>query len=233
VKGAFTDAKADRMGCFELADEGTLFLDEIANVPPQQQAKLLRVLETHEIQRVGSSKIRKVDVRVISATNANLGEAVAKGDFREDLLYRLNTVEVHLPPLRDRQEDIPLLATHFLGKQAARYGRDIEGFSPAAMAALREHTWPGNVRELQHSVERSVLMARGSRIEASDLGLRRRDDGTVLMDELTLDEAERLMIEKALERYQGNVSKAAEALGLSRSALYRRLQRHESEDDEP
>ena len=231
VKGAFTDAKTDRVGCFELADGGTLFLDEIANVPLQQQAKLLRVLETREIQRVGSSKTRKVDVRVISATNANLGEAVARGDFREDLLYRLNTVEIAIPPLRDRQDDIPLLAMHFLGKQAARYGRDIEGFSPSAMNALREHTWPGNVRELQHSVERSVLMARGSRIEASDLGLRRRDDGTVLIDELTLDEAERLMIEKALERYQGNVSKAAEALGLSRSALYRRLQRHESEED--
>lgn len=231
VKGAFTDAKTDRIGCFELADGGTLFLDEIANVPLQQQAKLLRVLETREIQRVGSSKTRKVDVRVISATNANLGEAVANGDFREDLLYRLNTVEIRLPPLRERQEDIPLLAMHFLGKQAARYGRDIEGFSPAAMSALREHPWPGNVRELQHSVERSVLMARGSRIEASDLGLRRREDGTVLMDELTLDEAERLMIEKALERYQGNVSRAAEALGLSRSALYRRLQRHETEEE--
>jgi DNA-binding NtrC family response regulator len=230
VKGAFTDAKTDRVGCFELADGGSLFLDEIANVPLQQQAKLLRVLETREIQRVGSSKTRRVDVRVISATNANLGEAVAGGDFREDLLYRLNTVEIRLPPLRDRLEDIPLLAEYFLGKQAKRYGRDIEGFSPTALAALREHTWPGNVRELQHSVERSVLMARGSRIEASDLGLRRRDDGTVLMEELTLDEAERLMIEKALERHQGNVSKAAEALGLSRSALYRRLQRHESDD---
>jgi DNA-binding NtrC family response regulator len=232
VKGAFTDAKTDRVGCFELADGGTLFLDEIANVPLQQQAKLLRVLETREIQRVGSSKTRHVDVRVISATNANLGEAVSKGDFREDLLYRLNTVEIRLPPLRDRIEDIPLLAEYFLGQQAARYGRDIEGFSPSAMAALREHTWPGNVRELQHSVERSVLMARGSRIEASDLGLRRRDDGSMLMDELTLDEAERLMIEKALERHQGNVSKAAEALGLSRSALYRRLQRHEIEGED-
>jgi DNA-binding NtrC family response regulator len=231
VKGAFTDAKTDRVGCFELADGGTLFLDEIANVPLQQQAKLLRVLETREIQRVGSSKTRHVDVRVISATNANLGEAVASGDFREDLLYRLNTVEIRLPPLRDRIEDIPLLAEYFLGKQAKRYGREIEGFSPTALAALREHTWPGNVRELQHSVERSVLMARGSRIEASDLGLRRRDDGSVLIEELTLDEAERLMIEKALERHQGNVSKAAEALGLSRSALYRRLQRHEADDD--
>jgi len=229
VKGAFTDAKADRVGRFEMADQATLFLDEIANVPLQQQAKLLRVLENREIQRVGSSKTRRVDVRVVSATNANLGEAVANGDFREDLLYRLNTVEIHLPPLRERTEDIPLLARYFLGKQAARYGRDIEDFSTAAMTAMREHTWPGNVRELQHAVERSVLMARGSRIETSDLGLRRRDDGSVLMDQLTLDEAERLMIEKALERYQGNVSKAAEALGLSRSALYRRLQRHEGD----
>jgi DNA-binding NtrC family response regulator len=231
VKGAFTDAKADRVGCFELADGGTLFLDEIANVPIQQQAKLLRVLESREIQRVGSSKVRKIDVRVISATNANLGEAVARGEFREDLLYRLNTVEIRLPPLRERVEDIPVLAAHFLAKQASRYGREIEDFSPAALAALQEHSWPGNVRELQHSVERSVLMARGSRIEVSDLGLRRRDDGSVLMDEMTLEDAERLLIEKALERYQGNVSKAADALGLSRSALYRRLQRHDS--DEP
>jgi DNA-binding NtrC family response regulator len=227
VRGAFTDAKTDRVGCFELADGGTLFLDEIANVPLQQQAKLLRVLETREIQRVGSSKVRSVDVRVLSATNANLGEAVARGDFREDLLYRLNTVEIRIPPLRDRREDIMPLARHFLGKQAARYGRPIEGFSHTAEHALMGHAWPGNVRELQHSVERSVLMARGSRIEASDLGLRRRDDGAAPMDELTLDEAERVLIEKALERHQCNVSRAAEALGLSRSALYRRLQRHD------
>ena len=232
VKGAFTDAKTDRVGCFELADGGTLFLDEIANVPPQQQAKLLRVLESREIQRVGSSKVRKVDVRMLSATNANLAEAVASGDFREDLLYRLNTVEIRLPPLRDRRDDIPLLAEHFLAKQATRYARSVEGFSSSAMDALLGHTWPGNVRELQHAVERSVLMARGSRIEASDLGLRRRADGSVLHDELTLDEAERLLIEKALERYQGNVSRAAEALGLSRSALYRRLQRHDGEPEE-
>ena len=229
VKGAFTDAKTDRVGCFELADGGTLFLDEIANVPLQQQAKLLRVLESGEIQRVGSSKVRKVDVRVLSATNANLGEAVAGGDFREDLLYRLNTVEIRLPPLRERREDILPLAEHFLAAQASRYGRPIEAFSGGATEALLSHSWPGNVRELQHSVERSVLMARGSRIEAADLGLRRREDGSTLIDELTLEEAERLLIEKALERYQGNVSKAAEALGLSRSALYRRLQRHETD----
>lgn len=227
VRGAFTDAKGDRVGCFELAEGGTLFLDEIANVPLQQQAKLLRVLETGEIQRVGSSKVRNVDVRVLSATNANLGEAVASGEFREDLLYRLNTVEIRIPPLRDRREDILPLARHFLGKQAKRYDRPLEGFSPTAEDALMRHGWPGNVRELQHSVERSVLMARGSRIEASDLGLRRRDEGSAPMDELTLDEAERVLIEKALERYQGNVSKAAEGLGLSRSALYRRLQRHD------
>jgi DNA-binding NtrC family response regulator len=164
---------------------------------------------------------------VISATNADVGAMVARGEFREDLLYRLNTVEVRLPPLRERGEDVPLLAEHFLREQATRYGRDVEGFSPGAMDALRAHTWPGNVRELRHAVERALLMARGRRIEASDLGLRRREDGTARLDELTLEEAERLMIEKALDRYQGNVSRAAEALGLSRSALYRRLQRKE------
>jgi DNA-binding NtrC family response regulator len=225
VKGAFTDAKADRVGCFELADGGTLFLDEIANVPLQQQAKLLRVLETREIQRVGSSKVRKVDVRMISATNANLGELVAEGDFREDLLYRLNTVEIKLPPLRERREDIPVLAETFLRQQAERYGRPIEGFSPAAMDALMTHSWPGNVRELRHAVERSVLMARGRRIDAADLGLRPREDGASAPGALTLQEAERVMIERALDRHQGNVSRAADALGLSRSALYRRLQR--------
>ncbi len=232
VKGAFTDAKTDRVGCFELAEGGTLFLDEIASVPLQQQAKLLRVLESREIQRVGSSKVRHVDVRVVSATNANILEAVANGDFREDLLYRLNTVEIRIPPLRDRRDDIPLLATHFLAQQAKRYGRPIEGFSAAAADALVGHSWPGNVRELQHAVERSVLMARGSRIEAADLSLRRRADGSMAVEELTLDEAERLLIEKALDRYQGNVSKAAQQLGLSRSALYRRLQRRENGSEE-
>jgi DNA-binding NtrC family response regulator len=227
VRGAFTDAKVDRVGCFELADGGTLFLDEIATVPLQQQTRLLRVLETREIQRVGSSKVRSVDVRVISATNADVGAMVARGEFREDLLYRLNTVEVRLPPLRERGEDIPLLAEHFLREQAARYARDVDGFSAGAMDALRAHPWPGNVRELRHAVERALLMARGRRIEVADLGLRRREDGTARLDELTLEEAERLMIEKALDRYQGNVSRAAEALGLSRSALYRRLHRKE------
>jgi len=229
VKGAFTDAKTDRVGCFELADHGTLFLDEIANISLQQQAKLLRVLETGEIQRVGSSKVRRVDARVISATNANLPGAVAAGEFREDLLYRLNTVRIDLPPLRERSEDIPLLANHFLERLASHYSRQIEGFSSAAIDALARHSWPGNVRELEHAVERSVLMARGGRIEAADLALRRREDGSVQMEEMTLDEAERVLIEKALERCGGNVSRAAEALGVSRSAMYRRLQRHDIE----
>jgi DNA-binding NtrC family response regulator len=227
VKGAFTDAKTDRVGCFEMADRGTLFLDEIANVPLQQQGKLLRVLETGEVQRVGSSKVRHVDVRVISATNADLEASVAAGEFREDLLYRLNTVEIRLPPLRDRVEDIPLLAGLFLEQQAGRYNRDIEGFDSASVQALIAHSWPGNVRELQHAVERAVLMSRGSAIVPEDLGLRRRaGEGDQFPGEITLDEAERTLIQRALERYDGNVSRAAEALGLSRSALYRRLQRY-------
>jgi len=225
VKGAFTDAKADRMGCFEMADEGTLFLDEIANVTPQQQAKLLRVLQTGEVQRVGSSRVRRVDVRVLSATNANLGEAVAGGEFREDLLYRLNTVEIALPPLRDRREDIPALAIHFLGREAAHYRKEVSGFTREAMDALVRHPWPGNVRELAHAVERSVLMARDDHVGVGDLGLRRREDGAVPLQEMTLEEVEGVLVERALTRFDGNVSRAAEALGLSRSALYRRLQR--------
>lgn len=227
VKGAFTDAKSDRIGCFELANKGTLFLDEIANISLKQQAKLLRVLETGEIQRVGSSKVRKVDVRVLSATNADLETTMTEGGFREDLLYRLNTVEIHLPPLRERREDIPALAQHFLQRHARHYGSSVTGFGPDAMNALLRHPWPGNVRELEHAVERSVLMAQRTEIGVEDLGLRRRDDGTASLEDLTLDEVERVLIERALERFDGNVSQAAHSLGLSRSALYRRLQRHD------
>ncbi len=226
VKGAFTDAKSDRIGCFELAHQGTLFLDEIANISLQQQAKLLRVLETGEIQRVGSSKIRKVDVRILAATNADLTEIVDSGEFREDLLYRLNTVEIRLPPLRERGDDNVTLALHFLELHRARYRNAVDGFADDAITALLGHPWPGNVRELEHSVERAVLMAQGDLIHSEDLGLTRRSDGGAQMDQLTLDEAERVLIEKAVERNEGNVSRAAEELGLSRSALYRRLQRH-------
>ena len=226
VKGAFTDAKADRIGCFELAHRGTLFLDEIANLSLQQQAKLLRVLETGEIQRVGSSKIRKVDVRILAATNADLSEIVSAGDVREDLVYRLNTVELHLHPLRERSVDIVTLELHFLERQRARYRNSVEGVAEYAIEALLRHSWPGNVRELEHSVERAVLMAQGELIRSEDLGLIRRPDAGARMDQLTLEEAERVLIKKALDRTRGNVSRAAKELGLSRSALYRRLSRY-------
>jgi DNA-binding NtrC family response regulator len=226
VKGAFTDAKTDRVGYFELADGGTLFLDEIGNMPPKQQAKLLRALQSGEFQRVGSSKTRRADVRVISATNVDIRREVAEGRFREDLLYRLNTVEIHLPPLRDRHEDIPVLATHFLRRQIARYTKKLTGFDREAMQAMLEYSWPGNVRELEHAVERSVLLAQGPQVRADDLGLRGRADGASRLEEMTLEDAEQYLIQKALGRFENNVSRAAEALGLSRSALYRRLQHY-------
>lgn len=226
MKGAFTDAKNDRVGRFELADGGTLFLDEIANVPLSQQAKLLRVLETGEFERVGSSKTRSVNVRILSATNANLREEVEAGRFREDLLYRLNTIEIAIPSLRDRREDICPLAMHFLNRSASKYRKDVSGFGKDAMQALMRHTWPGNVRELEHAMERAVLMTNGSEIRECDLFLQPRTGETPRLEELSLEEMEKLLIEKALSRFDGNVTKTADALGLSRSALYRRLQRY-------
>jgi DNA-binding NtrC family response regulator len=232
VRGAFTDAKTDRVGCFELADGGTLFMDEIANVGPKEQAKLLRVIETGELQRVGSSKMRRVDVRILTATNADLVTQVEEGRFREDLLYRLNTVEIHLPPLRERHEDIPALAQYYLARLTERYGKPLE-FDSSAMQALINHTWPGNIRELAHVVERSILMAQGNSITAADLGLRPRADTSSNLEGMKIDDAEKHLIQKALERCGGNVSDAAESLGLSRSALYRRLQRHGINADGP
>ena len=225
VKGAFTDAKMDRVGRFELADQGTLFLDEIANVPLNLQAKLLRVLEIGEMERVGSSKTKRVDVRVISATNANLAEEVAQGRFRQDLLFRLNTIEIHLPPLRERRQDIPALAAHFLSTHARRYRKELEGFDPAAMQALLDHPWQGNVRELNHVVERALLMAQDNLIQPGDLALRSPSSGPIRVEDMSLEEVEAFLVKKALARYNGNVSHAASALGLSRSALYRRLER--------
>jgi len=226
VKGAFTDAKADRVGRFELADGGTLFLDEIANVPLNLQTKLLRVLETGEFERVGSSRTRKVDVRIVSATNADLHQEVAAGRFRQDLLFRINTIEIRVPALRERREDIPPLAQHFVKQHAQRYRKALGGFDAGALRALEEHTWPGNVRELDHAVERAVLMSRGDTIRASDLALRPAESGASRLEEMSLEEVEAFLIKKALARFDGNVSRAAEALGLSRSALYRRLQRY-------
>jgi DNA-binding NtrC family response regulator len=228
VRGAFTDAKTDRVGRFELADGGTLFLDEIANVPLNLQTKLLRVLETGEFERVGSSKTRKANVRVLSATNADLHVAVADGRFRQDLLFRLNTVEIHIPPLRDRRDDIKPLAEYFLGQYSERYRRPIQLFTEEALSALDRHSWPGNVRELDHVIERAVLMSSGSVVTAFDLGLNAVRDGRVAapLEEMSLEEVERLLIQKALSRFAGNANRAAEALGLSRSALYRRLQKY-------
>ena len=225
AKGAFTGASGERAGRFELADGSAIFLDEIANVPLGQQAKLLRVLQAGELERVGSSRTRVVNVRVISATNADLRFEVAAGRFREDLLFRLNTIEIHLPPLRERREDIVPMAMHFLERQARRYRRPVEGFDESAMAALLAHVARPGVRELEHAVERAVLVTRERRVGAADLGLRGAS-GAATLDQLTLDEVERVLIQKALDRHAGNVSDAAKALGVSRSALYRRIERH-------
>ena len=226
VKGAFTDAKSDRMGRFELADGGTLFLDEIANIPVRQQAKLLRVLESGELEKVGSSRTKSVNVRVLSATNADLRAAVAAKDFREDLLFRLNTVEIRLPALRDRKEDIPALAGYFLARYAARYRKQLRGIEPAALQAMLQYGWPGNVRELDHAIERAVLMARGSELELGDLGLNPQKAAVPSLDDMSLEMVESILIRKALGRAAGNVSHAADALGLSRGALYRRIEKY-------
>jgi DNA-binding NtrC family response regulator len=223
VKGAFTDAKTDRIGRFELADGGTIFLDEIGNISMASQAKLLRVLQTGEVERVGSSKARKIDARVLSATNIDLQRAVSEGRFREDLLFRLNTIEIQLPPLRERRDDVAPLATHFLRRHAARYGKKIDGFDAAAMRMLLDHSWPGNIRELDHAIERAVLLAGGGSVRPADLALKAGGAGPSRIEDLTLEEVEKTLIQKALARFDGNVSQAAKALGLSRSALYRRI----------
>ena len=226
VKGAFTDARADRTGRFELADGGTLFLDEIANVPLAQQAKLLRVLQTGEVERVGSSRTRRVEVRVIAATNAELRSEVAAGRFREDLLFRLNTIEIRLPPLRERREDILPIALYCLKRSAGRYRKAIAGFDRGAIEALHAHAWPGNVRELDHAIERAVLLATGEVIRAGDLALQAPSAPAPGLEGMTLEGVERVLIQKALARFGGNVSQAAKQLGVSRSALYRRLKSH-------
>ncbi|MGA2350865.1 MAG: sigma-54 dependent transcriptional regulator [Terracidiphilus sp.] len=226
VKGAFTDARTDRVGRFELANGGTLFLDEIATVPLRQQAKLLRVLETGELERVGSSQTRRVDVRLISATNADLHEEAKAGNFREDLLFRLNTVEIHLPALRDRREDIPLLAQHFLSRNRSRYRKQVNGFSPAAMQQMMQYAWPGNVRELEHTVERAVLLCREQEIEPANLAIVAARSSVPSFDDMSIDEVEALLIRKMMRRFDGNISQAAESLGLSRAALYRRIEKY-------
>jgi DNA-binding NtrC family response regulator len=232
VKGAFTDAKSDRAGRFELADGGTLFLDEIGNVPPAQQARLLRALETGEYERVGSSRTQRADVRVVSATNADLPAMIHDGRFREDLLFRINTVEIRLPPLRERREEVLELANAQLERKATQYGRNVKGFDAGALAALQQYPWPGNVRELNSVVERSVLLAGGEEIGAADLRLSAAKSGPPSLEDMSLEDAERALIRSAIKRNGGNVVAAAEALGLSRSAMYRRIEKLGLKPDE-
>ena len=226
VRGAFTDAKSDRAGRFELADGGTLFMDEIGNIPMSQQAKLLRTIETGEFERVGSSRVCHASVRLISATNSDLPSEVAAGKFRQDLLFRLNTIHLHLPPLRERREDIELLALHFLKQHVERYRKSITGFDVAAITAMRDYGWPGNVRELDHAVERAVLMTQGKIIHAPDLGLNLAREAAPRLEEMSIEEVEAFLIKKTLARCDGNARRAAEELGLSRSAFYRRLEKY-------
>jgi len=226
VKGAFTDARTDRVGRFELANGGTLFLDEIANVPMRQQAKLLRVLEKGELERVGSSLTRRVDVRLLCATNAQLHEEAKAGNFREDLLFRINTVEIHLPPLRDRREDIPLLAEHFLSRLRMRYRKQVNGISAAAMQLMMQYAWPGNVRELEHTIERALLLCRGEEIEPANLSIGTARPAALSLENMSIDEMEAMLIRKVLRRCDGNISQASESLGLSRAALYRRMEKY-------
>jgi len=225
VRGAFTDAKGDRAGRFELAEGGTLFLDEIGNLPASQQAKMLRTVESGDFERVGSSRTYRANVRLISATNADLPAEVAAGRFRQDLLFRLNTIHLHLPPLRERREDIGLLAQHFLQRHVERYRKAVTGFDEGAAQALRAHGWPGNVRELNHAVERAVLMAPAKVIRAADLGLG-ASPAAPRLEDMSLEEVEALLIKKTLARCDGNARRAAEELGLSRSAFYRRLEKY-------
>jgi DNA-binding NtrC family response regulator len=223
VKGAYTDARSDRAGRFEVADGGTLFLDEIGNAPPAQQARLLRALESGEFERVGASRTQRADVRVVSATNSDLPAMVAAGRFREDLLFRINTIEIRMPPLRERPEDIIPLANAALAARADRHGREVRRFEPAAVAALQRYAWPGNVRELNSVVERSLLLAAGAEITAADLRLAPSRSAPPTLEDMSLEDAERALIRAALRRHEGNALLAADALGLSRSAMYRRL----------
>jgi DNA-binding NtrC family response regulator len=225
VKGAFTDAKNDRVGRFELADGGTLFLDEIANIPVAQQGRLLRVLEDGQFERLGSSRTQRVDVRVLAATNADIDGEISAGRFRSDLLYRLNTIHIHLPPLRERGDDVLRLAQRFLSQHAQHHRRSVSGFSEPALSALRRYAWPGNVRELNHVIERAVLMARGSAIEPADLRLTAAPLSPADRRAMTLDDIELDAIRAALARHDGNVVAAADELGVSRSALYRRMEK--------
>ncbi|AKD57611.1 sigma-54-dependent transcriptional regulator [Spirosoma radiotolerans] len=231
VKGAFTDARDDRAGRFEEANGGTIFLDEIGNLTPSQQARLLTVLQQRQVTRVGSNKARALDVRLICATNADLAERVAERGFRQDLLYRINTIELHLPPLRERPSDIGLLADYFLKKYAKQYNRPVSGLSPALLAEMKQYRWPGNVRELQHAVERAVILARpeggsGTLLEPANFVFRKDGNAASPVNEtLQLEDMERQLIQQAMQKHRGSITDVARELGVSRQALYRRLEK--------
>lgn len=228
-KGSFTDAKEDRAGRFELANNGTLFLDEIGNLSMPLQAKLLAVLQNRKVSRVGSNKDTPIDIRLICATNMPLYEMVKENRFRQDLLYRINTIEVEIPPLRDRLEDIPLLATHFLKHYAAKYDKTVNKISEGAMTRMHKHPWPGNIRELQHAIERAVILSNSSVLQPEDFNftpVTAKEDGQLSLEQYNLEEVEKLLIRKVLKKYNGNITQAASELGLTRSSLYRRLEKY-------
>lgn len=229
-KGAFTDAKEDRPGRFEMAHGGTLFLDEIGNLSLPLQAKLLTVLQNRRVSRVGSNKETPIDIRLICATNMPLYDMVKENRFRQDLLYRINTIEIEIPSLRDRMEDIPLLASHFLKQYAGKYSKNISKISEGAMARMHKHPWPGNIRELQHSLERAIILSNSSVLQPEDfnftVGTSKDTDQNLSLDQYNLDEVEKLLIRKVLKKYNGNITQAASELGLTRSSLYRRLEKH-------
>lgn len=228
-KGAFTDAKEDRAGRFELANGGTLFLDEIGNLSLPLQAKLLTVLQNRKVSRVGSNKDTPVDIRLICATNMPLYEMVKENRFRQDLLYRINTIEVQIPALRERFEDIPLLANHFLKHYASRYDKQVSRISEGAMARMHKHPWPGNIRELQHAIERAIILSGSSVLQPEDFNFNQtapRDESNLSLDQYNLEEVEKLLIRKVLKKFNGNITQAASELGLTRSSLYRRLEKY-------
>lgn len=228
-KGAFTDALETRAGRFEVASGGTLFLDEIGNLPLQLQPKLLQALQNHTITRIGSNKPIDIDIRLVCATNEPIRDMVRKQDFRQDLLYRINTIEIHLPPLRERSGDIPLLAEHFLQQYRQKYKKEISGFSDRAIAHLKSYYWPGNIRELEHTVERAVILTDDNILEQTDflLAFKSGKSDDIPLYDLNLEEIEKTVIKKALDKHQGNISHAAEELGLTRASLYRRMEKYE------
>jgi DNA-binding NtrC family response regulator len=228
-KGSFTDAKEDRAGRFELANGGTLFLDEIGNLTMPLQAKLLTVLQNRRVSRVGANKETAIDIRLICATNMPLYDMVKENRFRQDLLYRINTIEIQLPSLRERFEDIPLLAYYFLKEYATKYGKNVTKISDAALTRMHKHTWPGNIRELQHAVERAVILSNSVVLQPEDFNFNTatpKEEGQLSLDQYNLDEVEKLLIRKVLKKYNGNITQAAGELGLTRSSLYRRLEKH-------